>query len=128
MPLDEDIQVKEAEALRATISMLVSDMPELIKGRTRVVKNDNQVLKAVWEKKGTSQNLLLNSVGKQIFGCNFWVNFISPCIMSNLKTMYPISMPDNLHAFKPLFPNTYSAKSGENGALLNWTLWHLLLL
>ena len=78
MPLDEDIQVKEAEALRATISMLVSDMPELIKGRTRVVKNDNQVLKAVWEKKGTSQNLLLNSVGKQIF----WLQFLGKFYIS----------------------------------------------
>ena len=50
--LSEDIQVKEAEALRATISMLVIDMPELIKGKTLVCKVDNQVLKAVWERKG----------------------------------------------------------------------------
>jgi len=47
--LQEDIQVKEAEALRATISMLVSDMPEKIVGKTLVCKVDNQVLKAVWE-------------------------------------------------------------------------------
>ena len=64
--LKEDIQVKEAEALRATISMLVSDMPEQIKGKTLVCKVDNQVLKAVWERKGTSQNLMLNNIGKQI--------------------------------------------------------------
>ena len=70
--LNEDIQVKEAEALRATISMLVIDMPELIKGKTLVCKVDNQVLKAVWERKGTSQNLLLNNIGKQIF----WLQFL----------------------------------------------------
>jgi len=70
--LDEDIQVKEAEALRATINMLVMEMPDLIKGKTLVCKVDNQVLKAVWERKGTSQNLLLNSIGKQIF----WLQFL----------------------------------------------------
>ena len=70
--LKEDIQVKEAEALRATISMLVSDMPEQIKGKTLVCKVDNQVLKAVWERKGTSQNLMLNNIGKQIF----WLQYL----------------------------------------------------
>ena len=70
--LDEDIQVKEAEALRATINMLVMDKPDLIRGKTLVCKIDNQVLKAVWERKGTSQNLLLNNIGKQIF----WLQFL----------------------------------------------------
>jgi hypothetical protein len=70
--LDEDIQVKEAEALRATINMLVLDMPDKIKGKTLVCKVDNQVLKAVWERKGTSQNLLLNKIGKQIF----WMQYV----------------------------------------------------
>ena len=70
--LQEDIQVKEAEALRATISMLVSDMPEKIVGKTLVCKVDNQVLKAVWERKGTSHNLMLNNIGKQIF----WLQFL----------------------------------------------------
>ena len=65
--LGEDIQVKEAEALRATISMLVMDMPKEIEGKTLVCKVDNQVLKAVWERKGTSKNLILNNIGKQIF-------------------------------------------------------------
>ena len=70
--LEEDIQVKEAEALRATISMLVLDMPEEISGKTLVCKVDNQVLKAVWERKGTSHNLMLNNIGKQIF----WLQFL----------------------------------------------------
>ena len=42
-------------------------MPHLIKGKTLVCKVDNQVLKAVLERKGTSQNLALNSIGKQIY-------------------------------------------------------------
>ena len=70
--LGEDIQVTEAEALRATISMLVIDMPELLKGKTLVCKVDNQVLKAVWERKGTSQNLHLNNIGKHFF----WLQFL----------------------------------------------------
>ena len=70
--MGEDIQVKEAEALRATINMLVIEMPDLIKGKTLVCKVDNQVLKAVWERKGTSQNLFLNNIEKQI--C--WLQFL----------------------------------------------------
>ena len=42
-------------------------MPQLIKGKTLVCKVDNQVLKAVLERKGTSQNLALNTIGKQIY-------------------------------------------------------------
>ena len=70
--LEEDIQVKEAEALRATISMLVLDMPDKISGKTVDCKVDNQVLKAVWERKGTSHNLMLNNIGKQIF----WLQYL----------------------------------------------------
>jgi hypothetical protein len=66
--LSQDIQVKEGEALRATLQMMVNEMPEFIQGKTLVCKVDNQVLKAVWERKGTSKNLILNNIGKQ----NFW--------------------------------------------------------
>ena len=76
--LGEDIQVKEAEALRATISMLVMEMPKQIEGRTLVCKVDNQVLKAVWERKGTSKNLMLNTIGKQIF----WLQFLGKFYIS----------------------------------------------
>ena len=76
--LKEDIQVKEAEALRATISMLVTDMPEGLKGKTLICKVDNQVLKAVWERKGTSKNLMLNNIGKQIY----WLQFLGQFYIS----------------------------------------------
>ena len=76
--LSEDIQVKEAEALRATISMLVLDIPDQIKGKTLICKVDNQVLKAVWERKGTSQNLVLNNIGKQIF----WLQYLGQFYIS----------------------------------------------
>ena len=66
--LSQDIQVKEAEALRATLSMIVQEMPELIQGKTLVCRIDNQVVKAVLERKGTSNNLALNEIGKSIFG------------------------------------------------------------
>ena len=65
--LHEDIQVKEGEALRSTLQMLVTEFPSQIKGKTLVCKVDNQVLKAVLERKGTSNNLVLNSLGKSIF-------------------------------------------------------------
>ena len=70
--LEQDIQVKEGEALRATLHMLVSDFLERIKGKTLVCKIDNQVLKAVLERKGTSQNLTLNNIGKQIYWLQHW--------------------------------------------------------
>jgi hypothetical protein len=65
--LNQDIQVKEGEALRATIAMIVKEMPEQIKGKTLVCKIDNQVLKAVLERKGTSHNLALTEIGKSIY-------------------------------------------------------------
>ena len=65
--LRQDIQVKEGEALRATLSMIVHQLPELVKGKTLVCKIDNQVLKAVLERKGTSHNLALTEVGKKIY-------------------------------------------------------------
>ena len=65
--LQEDIQVKEGEALRATLQLLIEQFPMQIKGKTVLCKVDNQVLKAVIERKGTSQNLALNDIGKQIY-------------------------------------------------------------
>jgi len=76
--LQEDIQVKEAEALRATISMIITEMPDKLKGKTLVCKVDNQVLKAVWERKGTSKNLMLNKIGKQIY----WMQFLGQFYIS----------------------------------------------
>ena len=63
----QDIQVKEGEALRATLHMLVTECSDQIKGKTLICKIDNQVLKAVLERKGTSQNLALNTIGKHIY-------------------------------------------------------------
>jgi len=73
--LQQDIQVKEGEALRATLHMLVSEYLDKIQGKTLVCKVDNQVLKAVLERKGTSQNLELNKIGKQIYWLQFWGGF-----------------------------------------------------
>ena len=66
--LDQDIQVKEGFALRATLQMMVLQVPERLKGKNIVCKVDNQVLKTVWERKGTSHNLALNKIVKEIFG------------------------------------------------------------
>ena len=62
--LSQDIQVKEGEALRATLSMIVTQKPHEVYGKTLLCKIDNQALKAVLEKKGTSHNFFLNQVGK----------------------------------------------------------------
>ena len=52
--------------------MLVTEMPDKLKGKTLICKVDNQVLKVVWERKGTSKNLMLNNIGKQIY----WMQFL----------------------------------------------------
>ena len=65
--LNQDIQVKEGEALMTTLQMLVNEFPSQIQGKQIVCNIDNQVLKAVLKRKGTSQNLTLNQVGKQMF-------------------------------------------------------------
>ena len=65
--LSEDIQVKEGEALGQTLSMMVSELPQYIKGKTLVCKVDNQVLKAIMERKGSTRVLALDHIGKQIY-------------------------------------------------------------
>jgi len=65
--LTQDIQVKEGEALRQTLLMMVMEMPHQIKGKTLVCKVDNQSLKAILEKKGSTKMLPLNAIGKQIY-------------------------------------------------------------
>ena len=125
--LNEDIQVKEAEALRATINMLVLDMPNQIKGKTLVCKVDNQVLKAVWERKGTSQNLLLNKIGKQIF----WLQYVGKF---HLNLNYVKSQDNVSDKFTRQSPGLEASLSQHvfnqiwnNGDPLNGTLWHQLL-
>ena len=73
--LEQDIQVKEGEALRATLCMLVSKCLDKIQGKPLVCKIDNQVLKAVLERKGTSQNWSLNNIGKQIYWLQYCGGF-----------------------------------------------------
>ena len=65
--LNQDIQVKEGEALRQTLTMIVKELPQLIVGKTLVCKVDNQALKAIIENKGSTRMLPLNAIGKQIF-------------------------------------------------------------
>ena len=65
--LAEDIQVKEGEALRQTLHMLVTESLEEIQGKTLVCKVDNQSLMAIMERKGSTRMLALNHIGKQIY-------------------------------------------------------------
>jgi hypothetical protein len=65
--LNQDILVKEGEALRQTLTMIVKELPQLKIGKTLVCKVDNQALKAILENKGSTRMLLLNAIGKQIF-------------------------------------------------------------
>ena len=55
--------------------MLLNAVPQKIKGKTLVCKIDNQALKAVLEREGTSRNLFLNNTGKQIFWIQQWGDF-----------------------------------------------------
>ena len=65
--LAENIQVKEGEALRQTLHMMVTELPQDIKGKTLVCKVDNQSLMAVMQRKGSTRVLALNSIGKKIY-------------------------------------------------------------
>ena len=56
---------KKEKFLRETLQLLTEEFPTQIKGKTLCCKVDNQVLKAVIKRKGTSQNLALNNIGKQ---------------------------------------------------------------
>ena len=53
--------------MRQTLHMMVMESPEEIKGKTLVCKVDNQSLKAVMERKGSTRVLPLNHIGKQIY-------------------------------------------------------------
>jgi len=66
--LSQYIQVKEREALRATFSMMVNQVPHEIQGKTLPFKVHNQALKAVVERIGASHNFFCNQVGKSVFG------------------------------------------------------------
>ena len=65
--LSQIIQAKEGEALRQTLQTMVWEMSDQIRGRTLLCKVDNQALKAIIEKKGSTRMLPLNKMGKQIF-------------------------------------------------------------
>ena len=65
--LAENIQVKEGEALRQTLHMMVTELPQDIKGKTLVCKVDYQSLMAVMQRKGSTRVLALNSIGKKIY-------------------------------------------------------------
>ena len=78
--LEQDIQVKEGFALRATLQMLLLQVPERLSGKNVICKVDNQVVKAVWERKGTSHNLALNNIGKDILASVLGRIFLVPGI------------------------------------------------
>jgi len=65
--LSQIIQAKEGEALRQTLQTMVWEMSDQIRRRTLLCKVDNQALKAIIEKKGSTRMLPLNKMGKQIF-------------------------------------------------------------
>ena len=75
--LAQDIQVK-GEAIRQTLQMVVRELPLQISGKTLLCKVDNQSLKAIIEKKGSTKMLALNFIG-----CNSWVTFICSLSMKN---------------------------------------------
>ena len=59
--------MKEGEALRQTLHMMVKELPQDIKGKTLICKVDNQSLMAVMERKGSTRVLALNAIGKHIY-------------------------------------------------------------
>ena len=65
--INQDIQVKEDIALKETLQTLIREAPEQVKGTNVVCNMDNQAPQAVYNRKGTSKNLLLNSIGKQLY-------------------------------------------------------------
>ena len=55
--------------------MMILELPQEVKGKTLVCKVDNQSLKAVIERKGSTRVLALNSIGKQIYWLQQWGEF-----------------------------------------------------
>ena len=55
--------------------MMVLELPQEVKGKTLVCKVDNQSLKAVIERKGSTRVIALNSIGKQIYWLQQWGEF-----------------------------------------------------
>ena len=53
--------------MRQTLLTMVVEMPDQIKWKTLVCKVNNQSLKAILEKTGSTKMLPLNAIGEQIF-------------------------------------------------------------
>ena len=86
--------------------MLVTELPAEIQGKTLKCKVDNQVLKAVWERKGTSQNLKLNCIGKQIF----WLQFLG---QFHISLQYVTSEDNVSESFTRQSPGLEATLSGQ---------------
>ena len=87
-------------------------MPGLIQGKTLVCRIDNQVVNAVLERKGTSNNLALNEIGKSIFWLMDKGQFFLSCeyVQSelNVSDKYTSESPGletslTAHAFKKIW-------------------------
>ena len=61
--------------MRATLSLIVKEIPHELYGKTLICKVDNQALMAVLERKGTSHNVALNTIGKHFFLLQHQVQF-----------------------------------------------------
>ena len=113
--LQQDIQVKEGEALKQTLSMIVYKMPEHIQGKCLICKVDNMTLKAVLERQGTSANLALNNIGKQIF----WLQQLGDFHMS---VQYVPSEQNKADAYTRQNPGLETSLNKSHSLLL-WNKW-----
>ena len=55
--------------------MMMKEIPQDIQGKTLICKVDYQALKAVFDKKGTSKNLHMTQIGKQLYLLQFFEEF-----------------------------------------------------
>ena len=92
--------MKEGEALRQTLHMMVLELPREIKGKTLICKVDNQSLKAVMERKGSTRIVALNSTEKQIYWLQQLGEFALRLEYVKSKDNVADPFTDNLRAWK----------------------------
>jgi hypothetical protein len=113
--LKKDIQVKEGEALLRTIEMLVSHHPDILSGKVLNCKVDNQSLKMVYDRNGTSRNLELNNIGKRLF----WLQRAGGFYMRLEYVNSSLNKADHLTRSSPLLETKLDQK-------VFWNIWDIM--
>ena len=104
--LNQDIQVKEGVALREILQMLISEAPNQLNVTNVVCNIDNQALQAIYNRKGTSKNLVLNNIGKQLY----WLQEIGEFFLHLKYVDIKENKAKQVHKRKPHLGNQHKSR------------------